>query len=55
MKTLKRFFSIFSARDMFVLVGFIFLYRGLSVRFGNEIAMIAIGAIILIKGLTKWV
>lgn len=52
---IKRFVAFFDARDLFCLVGFGLLYAGIAGRFGHEIAMIVTGAIILLKGLTKWV
>lgn len=45
--------SIISARDVFVLIGFMLLYSGIA-HFSHPVAMIVVGAIILIKGLIKW-
>ena len=52
---LRSVLSAFDARDIFVLCGFCFLYAGLSHQFSFSVANIATGAIILIKGLVKWV
>jgi len=46
--------SIFDVRDGFVLVGFCFLFAGISF-FSVPVALIVIGAIITAKGLFKWV
>ena len=54
-KPLKRIATFFDARDAFVLVGFALLFGGIAYKFDVYIAMIVSGAIILIKGLTKWV
>lgn len=52
---IRRFLEYFDARDGFVLVGFLAVYAGVAWRFGHDIALIVIGAIILAKGLTTWV
>jgi hypothetical protein len=54
-KILKRIVAFFDARDVFVFTGLIFLFIGLAYKFDIYIAMIVIGSIIIIKGLTKWV
>jgi len=50
-----RFISFFDARDLFVLAGLVFLFIGIEQKVDRPTAMIVIGAIIVIKGLTKWV
>jgi len=54
-KTLKSVIAFFDARDVFVFIGLALLFTGLACTFDIFIAMIVIGAIIIIKGLTKWV
>ena len=51
----KRLLSYVDIRDAFVFVGFLALYAGVAGRFGHDIGLITIGAIILLKGLTRWV
>ena len=56
--TVKRLFHLvkfFDARDYFCFAGFILLYAGIAGEFNHYVALIVIGAIILIKGLIKWV
>jgi len=55
MNKLKNFLKFFDARDIFVFIGFAFLFWGISEEYGMSYAFIVIGSIILIKGLTKWV
>lgn len=52
---LKRWLSYFDGRDGFVAVGFTVLYAGVAGRFGHDVALMVVGAIILLKGLTRWV
>jgi hypothetical protein len=52
---IRRFLGYVDARDGFVLVGFFAVYAGVAWRFGHDIALMVVGAIILAKGLTKWV
>jgi hypothetical protein len=54
-KRLQKLVAYLDARDVFVLIGFGFLFWGLSAYFCVPIAAIVTGAIILIKGLVKWV
>jgi hypothetical protein len=51
---IKKIISYFDARDAFCLFGFLLLFVGVA-HFNWAIALIVTGAIILIKGLTKWV
>jgi len=51
---IKKIISYFDARDAFCLFGFLLLFVGVA-HFNVSIALIVTGAIILIKGLTKWV
>ncbi len=55
MKSLTRLLGYFDARDAFCATGFILLYIGLAGRFGHDVALIVCGAVILLKGLTRWV
>lgn len=50
----KQLVSLFDARDIFVLAGFVFLYLGVGEFFSYPFANIVIGVIILTKGLIKW-
>jgi len=53
MKNINKLKSLFDARDIFTLVGFCFLFAGISC-FSVPIALIVIGALITAKGLFKW-
>ena len=55
MKFIKAVIRFFDARDLFVFLGLGLLFMGIGGRFGFDIAMIVVGSIIIIKGLTKWV
>lgn len=50
----SRIIDFFNARDVFVFIGFGFLYYGIAREYNLNIASIVIGAIIILKGLTKW-
>lgn len=52
---LLRIIAFFDARDVFVFTGLALLFTGVTYKFDIFTAMIVIGAIIIIKGLTKWV
>jgi phage shock protein PspC (stress-responsive transcriptional regulator) len=52
---LKKLKSYLDARDVFCATGFLFLAAGLAWRYGADVALITVGAIILAKGLTRWV
>lgn len=52
---LKRLFTLFDARDACCGVGFLLLYVGLAWRFGHDIALIVLGALILVKVWKPWV
>ena len=52
---LKRLLAYFDGRDAFCGVGFLLLFAGVAWRFGIDVALITTGAIILLKGLTRWV
>jgi hypothetical protein len=54
-KLFLRLISFFDARDVFVFIGFALLFTGLTYTYDVFIAMVVLGAIIIIKGLTKWV
>ncbi len=54
MKRFLRFLRVIDARDIFVFIGFLLLYAGIA-HFDPHIGMIVIGAVILVKGLVKWV
>ena len=47
--------NLIDARDGFCLVGFAMLYAGVAWRYGHDVALIVCGAVILAKGLTRWV
>ena len=53
--TFNRIFALIDARDVFVFVGFSLLFGGVTCTFDVFIAMIVVGIIIIVKGLTKWV
>jgi hypothetical protein len=52
---LRRLLAYCDARDAFVALGFCLLYMGLAWRYGHDVALIVLGSIILLKGLTRWV
>ena len=52
---MTRLFALLDARDVFVAIGFACLYAGVALKYGNPVALIVVGAIVLLKGLTRWV
>ena len=52
---MKKLAASLDARDVFCATGFVFLAIGLAWRYGADVALITLGAIILAKGLTRWV
>jgi len=53
--TFKRILALIDARDVFVFIGITLLFGGITCKFDVFSAMIVVGTIIIIKGLTKWV
>lgn len=55
MRKILSLIRFFDARDLFVLCGFLMLFYGIKERFGQDVALMVVGGIVLVKGLTKWV
>ncbi len=51
---MRRFLSHFDARDAIAFLGFLALYAGLAGRFGHDIALIAVGVLVLAKVWRPW-